>query len=207
MNRLFTINLIVFCSSDILSGGKLHIQTMDKFALLLGIPEDRTPSALLEMTSSDLSASAKTSSEQSATAMMSPVGPEEWVTAIHVVNNRYVVSSQYETIKRDYIIAIFDSVRDDEREQHLLPQLRCLYERVRHASDIRYRVPKCKGSTSASGLFAAAHATMRMHRKDPDDYILDEDLLRCHMYRCLQNEKVTLFPALTQSDNEETCRD
>ena len=158
---------------------------MDKFALLLGIPEDRTPSALLEMTSSD----------QSATAMTSPVGLEEWVTAIHLVNNRYIVSSQYMTTRKCYVIVIFDSVHDDERKQHLLPQLKCLYERVRDASDIRkYIVPEREGSTSASGLFAAAHATMRMHRQDPGYYISDEDLLRCHMYRCLQNEEVTSFP-------------
>ena len=144
--------------------------------MLCGIPEDQRPSVLL------------------ATAIMPPAGPNWKVTvAIHLVNNHYVVS--YHDGFHPFI-DIYDSVYDDECVQRILPQLKCLYEEVTEKYRIRhYTVQQREGSTTASGLLAVAHATMLMNRKYPNCRTLDEDLLRCHMVRCLQNERVTLFPA------------
>ena len=163
--------------SDVLSGGEIDIQTMDQFALLCGIAEDHTPSALL------------------ANAPTSSVGQKQRFTAIHLVNNHFVVSHQYfYSHSWRYVNAVYDYEHDDDRIQHLLPQLKSLYENVRDASDVEYYVPRRQGSTSSSGLFAAAIAAMLIHGENPYDPILDEDLLRCYVYRCLQNGKVELFP-------------
>ena len=121
------------------------------------------------------------------------IPPNVTATQIHWTKGHHVVSHQ-----NNCSLAVYDSLQSPRRIHEMSTDLSILYEAVEkgviplHA--VKYIIPQRQGTTLDCGIFGAANAVLLVHNVKPEDVVLDQKLLRQHLYHCIVDEVVELFP-------------
>ncbi|WAR30905.1 PIF1-like protein [Mya arenaria] len=162
--------------------GYIDIQVLDYYSALLKAQCAQThglipPSVLYQQ---------QLSNENIHTGQIVPEGVD--AVQIHFINDHYLVSA-----KQNDTITVFDSLKNTNRVQRLIPQLRRIYGDLGKLS-IKYIVPQSQGTSDDCGVFAAANAYFLVNGESLYHLILDQDALRNHLKLCLQNGTITDFP-------------
>lgn len=176
------------------NGRKLPIQVLDKFCDLAGMLPPQVLYWEAKYGGAGDAGDNEDDCEKKYTIEMMKPGCTH--TQLHHIEDHYLVSHQ-----RGGNVYIFDSINRSIHVNEVLPQLKLIYESVASSGVpeqfITYLVPQEQGATQDCGLFAAAWSVLLLHtRYDPMLVVLDQEMLREHMYDCLKDGEVSQFPTL-----------
>lgn len=122
-----------------------------------------------------------------------PVTSQGSLQVVRVNNSHWIVVSTLNCCSAD--VTVYDSLYSSVSMETQLIIARLLKTKKESFTIQIAKVNKQAGYDDC-GVFAAAYCTSLAFGYDPTSVVYDQDGLRHHMLRCLENKKMTLFPII-----------